>query len=406
MSWTAESAGRCNDNIGRQQPIIPTPESSCASDFDVAASVLGRAPPCHIQCALETAAAIAATVPSDLPPRTSTAAVALRLEVPPALQQQPSLLPNHARNNAERQPIAPVPADVVSHLLPHGPTRPPAYIEKHPLVPIAAAPTPPISVNNNSILLPQQQNVPLSSAPNIGPVLATPSLTVIPGAVPPGVVHHPVLATGTAAAAAAAAVASMHALRKQRSGKWTREEEAYADILIELFDKGQVEEKNGVTLRSFLSRKLFCVPMRISKKYAGRGIGKKVFMNKHNAHVFAASCGYTTVPPPPLALTPAYYANMTRLRDAELKFLIAAFPEMAGPVRYVAWARILLCLSANHESQRNSLCQLLISLFRLLLFPWVYQRSTPPRILCNLLQQAWVWRMGSLTLSRLLCTLS
>ena len=36
--------------------------------------------------------------------------------------------------------------------------------------------------------------------------------------------------------------------------------------------------KNGTSLRSFLSKKLRCDPMRISKKYAGEHrIGKQVF---------------------------------------------------------------------------------------------------------------------------------
>ena len=57
---------------------------------------------------------------------------------------------------------------------------------------------------------------------------------------------------------------------KLRRGKWTAEEEAYADLLIEEFERGVVEGcENGSTLRSFLSKKLHCAPMRISKKYAG-----------------------------------------------------------------------------------------------------------------------------------------
>lgn len=58
---------------------------------------------------------------------------------------------------------------------------------------------------------------------------------------------------------------------KLRSGKWIPEEEQYADLLIELFEKGLIMEcDNGATLRSFLSRKLHCAPMRVSKKYAGK----------------------------------------------------------------------------------------------------------------------------------------
>lgn len=58
---------------------------------------------------------------------------------------------------------------------------------------------------------------------------------------------------------------------KVRRGKWTQEEESYADFLIEHFEKGTVDGcENGCTLRAFLSRKLHCAPMRISKKYAGK----------------------------------------------------------------------------------------------------------------------------------------
>jgi len=91
-----------------------------------------------------------------------------------------------------------------------------------------------------------------------------------------------------------------------RSGKWTPEEEMYANILIALFEEGRVDEfeqstegdnnnnessegekqppkfriTNGMTMRAYLSQKLFCSPMRISKKFAGRGIGKLVYTSK------------------------------------------------------------------------------------------------------------------------------
>jgi hypothetical protein len=69
--------------------------------------------------------------------------------------------------------------------------------------------------------------------------------------------------------------------RKHRSGKWIPEEEMYADALIQLFEKGYLMDcENGCTLRSYLSRKLHCAPMRISKKYAGRGIGKTLFISR------------------------------------------------------------------------------------------------------------------------------
>ena len=61
----------------------------------------------------------------------------------------------------------------------------------------------------------------------------------------------------------------------QRSGKWTREEEHLAKSLIVKFNSGQLKDcENGCTLRSYLSSRLNCNPMRISKKLAGLRMGK------------------------------------------------------------------------------------------------------------------------------------
>jgi hypothetical protein len=66
-----------------------------------------------------------------------------------------------------------------------------------------------------------------------------------------------------------------------RSGKWLPEEEEYAQLLIALFDGGLlIDCDNGATLRSYLSQKLRCAPMRISKKFAGKGIGKSIYTCK------------------------------------------------------------------------------------------------------------------------------
>ena len=60
-----------------------------------------------------------------------------------------------------------------------------------------------------------------------------------------------------------------------RRGKWTTEEQAYADRLIRNFEAGLLPLENGATLRAYLSKKLNCDPMRISKKFAGaRCLGK------------------------------------------------------------------------------------------------------------------------------------
>jgi len=75
-----------------------------------------------------------------------------------------------------------------------------------------------------------------------------------------------------------------HQHSRLRSGKWLKEEEEYAEALIALFERGQLSDcENGATLRSYLSRKLSCPPMRISKKYAGKGIGKMVFLSRIGA---------------------------------------------------------------------------------------------------------------------------
>lgn len=63
-----------------------------------------------------------------------------------------------------------------------------------------------------------------------------------------------------------------------RRGKWSPEEEAYAQAAIRDFNSGHLDAPPGTTLRTFLSEKLQCDPMRITKKFTGdASIGKKVF---------------------------------------------------------------------------------------------------------------------------------
>ena len=63
-----------------------------------------------------------------------------------------------------------------------------------------------------------------------------------------------------------------------RKGKWTEEEEVYTKKLIEVFNAGYLIIPSGTTLRSFLSEKLCCDPMRITKKFSGSScIGKQVY---------------------------------------------------------------------------------------------------------------------------------
>eukprot|EP00542_Grammatophora_oceanica_P019003 CAMPEP_0194048730 /NCGR_PEP_ID=MMETSP0009_2-20130614/28292_1 /TAXON_ID=210454 /ORGANISM="Grammatophora oceanica, Strain CCMP 410" /LENGTH=782 /DNA_ID=CAMNT_0038694683 /DNA_START=216 /DNA_END=2565 /DNA_ORIENTATION=- len=66
-----------------------------------------------------------------------------------------------------------------------------------------------------------------------------------------------------------------------RRGKWTPEEEAYANRLIQEFKQGLLPLTDGTTLRTFLSKLLNCDPMRISKKFVGSNcIGKQVFRRR------------------------------------------------------------------------------------------------------------------------------
>ena len=63
-----------------------------------------------------------------------------------------------------------------------------------------------------------------------------------------------------------------------RRGKWTVEEESYVARVIQDFNSGFLNAPAGTTLRSYLSDKLQCDPMRITKKFTGDAcIGKRVF---------------------------------------------------------------------------------------------------------------------------------
>lgn len=67
---------------------------------------------------------------------------------------------------------------------------------------------------------------------------------------------------------------------KQRKGRWVQEEEEFANFLNQEFCLGLSEIDNGVTKRAYLSSKLSCPKMRISKKFKGQNNGKEVFAHK------------------------------------------------------------------------------------------------------------------------------
>lgn len=97
-----------------------------------------------------------------------------------------------------------------------------------------------------------------------------------------------------------------------RSGKWLPAEENYALLLVALFERGLIKDcvDGTTTLRTYLSQKLHCAPMRISKKFAGRGIGKLTYTSKT----------------PSLSEQQNIPELLQRLRIAEQQFLLAAYP--------------------------------------------------------------------------------
>lgn len=68
-----------------------------------------------------------------------------------------------------------------------------------------------------------------------------------------------------------------------RKGKWTDEESRYATQLTYYFKEGLLPIDRGTMLRLYLSQKLNCEPMRITKKFTGvECIGKQVFRPCHS----------------------------------------------------------------------------------------------------------------------------
>mmetsp|Transcript_31219 Transcript_31219/g.42651 ORF Transcript_31219/g.42651 Transcript_31219/m.42651 type:complete len:201 (-) Transcript_31219:1078-1680(-) len=67
-------------------------------------------------------------------------------------------------------------------------------------------------------------------------------------------------------------------MESMKSGKWTEEEVSLAMRLIYEFENGIITGMSPkMTLRAFLAQQLRCDPMRISKKFAGRCVGKRPY---------------------------------------------------------------------------------------------------------------------------------
>ncbi|KAG7377744.1 hypothetical protein PHYPSEUDO_011056 [Phytophthora pseudosyringae] len=81
-----------------------------------------------------------------------------------------------------------------------------------------------------------------------------------------------VSSTGTASVTSTPSASPVRSFR--RSGPWSHDEEVYAAALIDCFFKGVLDIAEGTTLRAFLSSRLSCNPMRISKKLASECIAE------------------------------------------------------------------------------------------------------------------------------------
>lgn len=62
-----------------------------------------------------------------------------------------------------------------------------------------------------------------------------------------------------------------------RNGKWLVEEETYMETMIDYFLEGIVFAGNGTSIRLILSKILNCSPMRLSKKFQKKALGKHTF---------------------------------------------------------------------------------------------------------------------------------
>ena len=81
-----------------------------------------------------------------------------------------------------------------------------------------------------------------------------------------------------AAMSSAGGVHDPRGLKRSRKGKWTTEEEDFANRLIHYFQRGLLQLPEGTTLRAHVAEKLGCDPMRITKKFTGAArIGKKIY---------------------------------------------------------------------------------------------------------------------------------
>lgn len=69
----------------------------------------------------------------------------------------------------------------------------------------------------------------------------------------------------------------MNAQIDTRSGKWTRAEEKFIDVILAEFDRSAFPLANGTPVRLVLAKLLNCSTMRLSKKFQKNALGKRTF---------------------------------------------------------------------------------------------------------------------------------
>ncbi|OQR88877.1 ras family GTPase [Thraustotheca clavata] len=103
---------------------------------------------------------------------------------------------------------------------------------------------------------------------------------------------------------------SYRPLQSARGGNWSVNEQIYAFKLIEYFLMGLIEAPRGMTLRAYLSKKLRCCPMRVSKKL-GSGVLLGCTLPRHFGRTM-----YTKS-----SLPPCEVENYSQKAKTELRYL-------------------------------------------------------------------------------------
>lgn len=69
----------------------------------------------------------------------------------------------------------------------------------------------------------------------------------------------------------------LEAKPEPRSGKWTKEEEDFVNLILNEIDTLAMPLANGTPVRLFLAKLLNCSPMRLSKKFQKNALGKRTY---------------------------------------------------------------------------------------------------------------------------------